>query len=87
MALYTIVCLIGDRLNKEAPVLIEKAAWYDKRKVTFSDLLKAVRIELWRDNLFSRKEFLDPSVKIQLQDEEQRVLLRDLLVQMLTQAA
>ena len=52
MALYSIVCLIGNRLNEEAPLVIEKAAWYDKEKVAFSDLLKAVRMELWRDNLF-----------------------------------
>jgi hypothetical protein len=91
MALYSIVCLIGHRLNEEAFLLAEKAAWYDKEKVTFSDLLKAVRVVLWKDNLFFRKEFSDASVKIQLEDEELkeslRYLMRDLLVQMLVQAA
>ena len=87
MALYTMVCLIGHRLNEEAPLLAEKAAWYDKERVTFSDLLKAVRTVLWRDNVFFRKEFSEPSIKIQLQNEELRELLKDLLAQMLAQAA
>jgi len=87
LALYTMVCLIGHRLNEETPLLAEKAAWYDKEKVTFSDLLKAVRTVLWKDNLFFRKEFADPSLKIQLENEELRDSLRNLLAQMLAQAA
>jgi hypothetical protein len=51
MALYSMVCLIGHRLNEKASILAEKAAWYDKEKATFSDLLKAVRVMLWKDNL------------------------------------
>jgi len=57
MSLYTIVCLIGHRLNEEAPIIAQKTAWYDKKRVTFSDLLKAVRDHLWKDNLFFRKGF------------------------------
>ncbi len=87
MALYTMVCLIGHRLNEETPLLAEKAAWYDKEKVSFSDLLKAVRTVLWKDNLFFRKEFSDPSVKIQLENEGLKDSLRDFLVRMLMQAA
>jgi len=70
MALYTIVCLIGHRLNEETLIITEKTAWYDKDRVTFTDLLKAVRIALWKDNLFFRKEFSDTSAKIQLENEE-----------------
>jgi hypothetical protein len=87
MALYTMVCLIGDGLNEKMPILAEKAAWYDKEKVTFSDLLKAVRTILWKDNLFFRKEFSDPSVKIKLEEEGFRDLLRNLLSQMLAYVA
>jgi len=87
MSLYTLVCLIGHHLNEETPLIAEKAAWYDKETITFSDLLKAVRIALWNDNLFFRKEFSDPSVKIQLQDEGLKKSVRDFLVQMLMQAA
>jgi hypothetical protein len=87
MSLYTMVCLIGHRLNEEAPLITEKAAWYDKETVTFSDLLKAVRVVLWKDNLFFRKEFSDPSIQIQLQDEGLKKSVRDFLVRMLMQAA
>lgn len=87
MALYSIVCLIGNRLHEAAPLAPESTAWYDKEIISFSDLLKAVRIELWKDNLFFRKEFSDPSVKIQLENEGLKDSLRDLLVQMLAQAA
>ena len=87
MALYTIVCLIGHRLNETTPIVVEKAAWYDKTRVTFSDLLKAVKIELWKDNLFFRKEFSDPSIKIQLQEEGLKELIRDFLIRILMQAA
>jgi hypothetical protein len=87
MVLYSMVCLIGHRMNEEAPITAEKTAWYDKERVTFSDLLKAVRVTLWKDNLFFRKEFSDPSIKIQLQNEELKNSLRDFLVQLLMQAA
>ena len=87
LALYTIVCLIGNHLNEKVSLTPEKAAWYDKKRVTFSDLLKAVRIELWKDNLFLRKEFSDPSVKIQLENEELKKSLKDFIVRMLMQAA
>jgi hypothetical protein len=87
MVLYTIVYLIGHCMNEEAPLTPEKTAWYDKKRVTFSDVLKAVRVTIWRDNLFFRKEFSDPSVKIQLQDEKLRHSLRDWLVEMLMRAA
>jgi len=87
MALYSLVCLMGHRLNEEKTLVAERTSWYDKENIVFSDLLKAVRIALWKDNLFSRKEFSDPSVKILLQNEDLKRSLRDLLVQMLTQAA
>jgi hypothetical protein len=87
LALYTMICLIGHRLNKEFPIIAEKTAWYEKEGVTFSDVLKTIREILWKDNLFLRKEFLDPSLKIQLQDEGIRDMLRNLLSKMLAQAA
>jgi hypothetical protein len=87
MALYSMVCLIGNRMNEEAPLNAEKTAWYDKERITFSDLLKAIRIYLWRDNLFFRKEFSDPSVKIQLGNEGLKESVRNFLVQMLMQSA
>ena len=87
MSLYTMVCLMGHSLNEKALLIPEKVAWYDKETVTFSDVLKAVRTILWKDNLFSRKEFQDPSVKIHLQDEGLRSLLTNLVVKIWVQQA
>lgn len=53
--LYTIVCLIANRLQEERPIEVAQTAWYEKTDATFSDLLKAVRKILWKDNLFFRK--------------------------------
>ena len=55
MSLYTIVCLIANRLHEEHPIEIAQTAWYEKKDAAFSDLLKAVRKVLWKDNLISRK--------------------------------
>ena len=73
--------------RREAPIIAEKAAWYDKKVVTFTDLLKAVRVDLWKDNIFFRKEFSDPSVKIQLGNEEMMKAVKDFIVRILMQAA
>jgi hypothetical protein len=55
MGFYTIVCLICNRLQEEAPIEVAQTAWYEKKDATFSDLLKAVRKILWKDNLIFRK--------------------------------
>ena len=55
LGLYTIVCLIANRLQTERPIDIAQTAWYEKDDATFSDLLKAVRKILWKDNLIFRK--------------------------------
>ena len=54
MGLYTIVCLICNRLQEERPIEVAQTAWYEKKDATFSDLLKTVRKILWKDNLISR---------------------------------
>lgn len=63
MSLYTIVCLITNRLHEEHPIEVAQAAWYEKEDATFSDLLKTVRKILWRDNLISRKHIFEPFLK------------------------
>jgi DDE superfamily endonuclease len=40
MGLYTIVCLICNRLQEEQPIEVAQTAWYEKNDATFSDLLK-----------------------------------------------
>jgi hypothetical protein len=59
LGLYTIVCLIANRLQQEHPIEVAQTAWYEKNEATFSDLLKAVRKILWRDNLISWKRIFE----------------------------
>jgi len=59
LGLYTIVCLIANRLQNERPIEVAQTAWYEKTDATFSDLLKAVRKVLWKDNLIFRKHDFD----------------------------
>ena len=59
LGLYTIVCLIANKLHVERPIEIAQTAWYEKNDATFSDLLKAVRKVLWKDNLIFRKHILE----------------------------
>jgi DDE superfamily endonuclease len=58
MGLYTIVCLIANRLHEEKPIEVAQTAWYEKQDATFSDIMKAVRKILWKDNLIFRKQML-----------------------------
>jgi hypothetical protein len=59
LGLYTIVCLIANRLQEERPIEIAQTAWYEKKEATFSDLLTAVRKVLWKDNLIFRKHIFE----------------------------
>jgi hypothetical protein len=60
LGFYTIVCLIANKLQAERPIEIAQTAWYEKNDATFSDLLKAVRKILWKDNLIFRKHISKP---------------------------
>jgi len=60
MGLYTMVCLICNRLQEERPIEVAQTAWYEKKDATFSDLLKSVRKILWKDNLIFRKHIFEP---------------------------
>ena len=55
MSLYTIVCVIADKLHEQRPIEVAQTAWYEKKDATFSDLLTTIRKMLWRDNLISGK--------------------------------
>lgn len=69
MGLYSVVCLIGNRMNNESELIPEKTVWYNKESISFSDLIKCVRTHIWRDSLFFREECLDASEEIQLNDD------------------
>ena len=53
MALFSIVCLLAKQINKQQPIEPNATAWYQKKNVTFSDVLAAVRIEILSKTKFS----------------------------------
>jgi len=84
MGLYSVICLIGNRMNNEKELIPEKTAWYDKESISFSDLIRCVRTHLWKDSLFFRKGFSDGSEEIQLGDDDH---WRDWVIGSLARAA
>ena len=84
MGLYSLICLIGNRMNSEKEIIPEKTAWYDKESISFSDLIRSIRTHLWRDSLFLRKGFSDASEEIQLSNDDH---WRDWVVESLARAA
>ena len=48
MALFSIVCLFGNHLNDCQIIQPNHTAWYKKKGVTFSDVLAAVRVEIFQ---------------------------------------
>ena len=62
MGLYSCVCLMANQLQEVEGLKVESTAWYQKKHVTFSDMLRAVRMVIWRDNLISGKGGITPSV-------------------------
>lgn len=61
MGLYSLVCLMGSRLGQEELLEVEQTAWYQKEHATFSDMLRAVRMTIWRGNLIPGKAKTTPS--------------------------
>ena len=56
MALFSIVCLFANTLNKRQPLQPNTTAWYSKKHITFSDVLAAVRLEILRNTKFSIRD-------------------------------
>jgi hypothetical protein len=84
MGLYSLVCLIANKLNEIKGIDVENTAWYQKEGATFADLLKGVRKELWRDNLFFGKAIFSASGE---NDELNSQVWRELLIECLSKAA
>ena len=63
MGLYSLVCLMGNRFGQKGLLKVEKTAWYQKEHATFSDMLRAVRMAIWRENLIKRKVKITPSLE------------------------
>lgn len=56
MALFSIVCLFANSLNNEQKIEPNHTAWYKKKGVTFSDVLAAVKLEIFQKS----KLFISP---------------------------
>ena len=48
LGLFSLVTLMADRLARTGALEVQRAAWYEKPRPTFSDALAAVRILLWK---------------------------------------
>ena len=57
MALFSIVCLMANTLHQRCAIQPNVTAWYRKTGVTFSDVLSAVRLEIWRKAELSISHF------------------------------
>jgi DDE superfamily endonuclease len=49
LALFSIVTLLAARLGRPAQLQVSAAAWYRKKRPTFSDTLAAVRRQVWAE--------------------------------------
>lgn len=47
LGLFSIVCLLGEDLHRSGQLTPWQAAWYAKQSLTFSDVIAAVRRQLW----------------------------------------
>ena len=61
MATYSLVTLIANQMHGTQEMEKENTAWYQKKCSTFSDMLKAVRKQLWIDSSICRKMVLSTS--------------------------
>jgi len=61
MGLYSCICLMAKQLGQADQLKIETAAWHQKKCATFSDMLRAVRMVIWRDKLILGKAKITPS--------------------------
>lgn len=48
LALFSVVALCAHQKKARMPEAVRRAAWYEKRRPTFSDTLAVVRKDLWR---------------------------------------
>jgi DDE superfamily endonuclease len=63
LGLYSLVCLMATRLGQTGVLKVEETAWYHKEHVTFSDMLRAVRMAIWYDDLILQKAKIACSVE------------------------
>lgn len=67
LALFSITCLMALRLYRKNKIFPQASAWYDKKEVTFSDVLTFVRRHIWNKiylkKSYSEADFINFSLK------------------------
>jgi hypothetical protein len=64
LALFSVVTLLAQQQSQKQELPVRQAAWYVKRRPTFSDALAAVRQLLWREAGFHLSHCGGDSVKV-----------------------
>ena len=66
--LYSMIVLMADMLHATSPIQAACTAWYNKECLTFSDLLREVRRQLWRHQCFNLVDAEDDHNKTPFQE-------------------
>ncbi|HEU0144016.1 MAG TPA: transposase [Nitrososphaera sp.] len=64
MALFSMVTLWADQLQKKQPLHTTQTAWYKKKLPTFSDCLRAVRMNIWQTKNYCMSTEQEEMIKI-----------------------
>ncbi len=67
LGLFSIVTLLAHQLHERQGLSVRQAAWYRKKRPTFSDAIAAVRRELWECSLFTTRS---PKTDVQKLQQE-----------------
>ena len=59
MAMFSLITIWADHLQKQNLLLLKPCAWYQKSRPTFSDAIASVRYRIWRKQKFSMSLFRD----------------------------
>jgi hypothetical protein len=70
LGLFSIVALLAARLDHRTRLRVSAAAWYQKRRPTFSDTLAAVRRQIWTEQglIISRQSPEPPKIQPALRE-------------------
>src|SRR3954451_17771668 len=64
LALFSLITLLANDLHQRGKLSLRSSAWYNKRQLTFSDTIAAVRQQLWSSPPFTRSTKKRDQIKI-----------------------
>ena len=71
MGLYSLACVIANRMHQSKAIRPAKTAWYNKKgEVTFSDVIALIRRAIWSEKYFSNSGSTDESIKLTTNEVE-----------------